>query len=77
MVRNRVEVAYARSGLFESRRILIDDWARHLAQTGKAENPEHSRQPRLKTSSGARLGVPTSNDGSSEYTIWMCLCRDP
>ena len=32
VVRNRVEAAYARSDLFERRRILMDDWARYLAQ---------------------------------------------
>ena len=31
-VRNRVEVAYARSDLFERRRVLMDDWSRYLAQ---------------------------------------------
>ena len=32
MVRNKVEAAYARSDLFERRRILMDDWAAYLAQ---------------------------------------------
>ena len=32
VIRNRVEAAYARSDLFERRRILMDDWARYLAQ---------------------------------------------
>ena len=32
VVRNRVEAAYACSDLFERRRILMDDWARYLAQ---------------------------------------------
>ena len=32
VVANRVEAAYARSDLFERRRILMDDWARYLAQ---------------------------------------------
>ncbi len=32
VVRNRVEAAYARSDLFERRRLLMDDWARYLAQ---------------------------------------------
>ena len=31
VVRNRVEAAYARSDLFERRRILMGDWARYLA----------------------------------------------
>ena len=30
VVRNRVEAAYARSDLFERRRVLMDDWARYL-----------------------------------------------
>ena len=32
VIRNRVEAAYARSDLFERRRVLMDDWARYLAQ---------------------------------------------
>ena len=32
VVRNKVEAAYARSDLFERRRVLMDDWARYLAQ---------------------------------------------
>ena len=32
VVRDRVEAAYARSDLFERRRILMDDWARYLTQ---------------------------------------------
>ena len=32
VVRNPVEAAYARSDLFERRRVLMDDWARYLAQ---------------------------------------------
>ena len=32
VVRNRVEAAYARSDLFERRRVLIADWARYLAK---------------------------------------------
>ena len=39
VVRNRVEAAYALSDLFERRRILMDDWARYLAQ-GTGEDPE-------------------------------------
>ena len=37
VVRNRVEAAYARSDLFERRRVLMDDWARYLAQ-GKSKD---------------------------------------
>ena len=32
VVRNRVESAYARSDLFERRRVLMDDWSRYLAR---------------------------------------------
>ena len=39
VVRNRVEAAYARSDLFEQRRVLIDDWARYLAQ-GRGKDRE-------------------------------------
>ena len=39
VVRNRVEAAYARSGLFERRRVLMDDWARYLAR-GTGADPE-------------------------------------
>ena len=34
MVQNKVEAAYARSDLFERRRLLMDDWAEHLACKG-------------------------------------------
>jgi len=32
VVGNRVEAAYARSDLFERRRVLMADWARYIAQ---------------------------------------------
>ena len=39
-VRNPTEAAYARSDLFERRRLLMDDWSRYLAQgTTKDSNP--------------------------------------
>ena len=38
-VRNRVEAPYARSDLFERRRVLMDDWARYLAQ-GRGKDRE-------------------------------------
>ena len=40
VVRNKVEAAYARSDLFERRRLLMDDWSRYLAQ-GEAEDSGH------------------------------------
>ena len=39
VVRNRVEAAYARSDLFERRRVLMGDWAAYLDQ-GTGEDPE-------------------------------------
>ena len=39
VVRNRVEAAYARSDLFDRRPVLMDDWARCLAQ-GPGDDPE-------------------------------------
>ena len=38
VVRNRVEAAYARSDLFERRRVLMDDWARYLAHGMEEES---------------------------------------
>ena len=39
-VRNQIEAAYRRSDLFERRRILMNDWARYLAQgSGNAVEP--------------------------------------
>ena len=41
VVQNRVEAAYARSDLFERRRVLMHDWARYLAQgSGDDAEPE-------------------------------------
>ena len=40
MVRNRVEAAYARSYLFERRRVLMGAWAGYLAQeSGEDREP--------------------------------------
>ena len=36
VVRNRVEAAYARSDLFERRRLLMDDWACYLRPTARS-----------------------------------------
>ncbi len=38
VVRDKVEAAYARSDLFERRRVLMDDWAAYLA--GECRDPE-------------------------------------
>ena len=45
VVRNRVEAAYARSDLFERRRVLMDDWARYLAQ-GSGKGRDATGEPR-------------------------------
>ena len=44
VVRDRVEAAYARSDLFERRRMLKDEWARYLAVSRKpaAADPQTS-----------------------------------
>ena len=63
VVRNRVEAAYARSDLFERRRILMDDWARYLAQgRGRIPNPV-SKETR---GSCRRCGKPRSAGSSHE-----------
>ena len=41
VVRDKVEAAYARSDLFERRRVLMDDWAAYLA--GERRDPEARR----------------------------------
>ena len=35
VVQNKVEAAYARSDLFERRRLLMDDWSEYLARNGR------------------------------------------
>ncbi len=42
VVQNKVEAAYARSDLFERRRLLMEDWARYVAR-GTAKDAEPSR----------------------------------
>ena len=42
VVHNKVEAAYARSDLFERRRLLMEDWARYLAR-GTAKDADPSR----------------------------------
>ena len=42
VVQNRVEAAYARSDLFERRRVLMDDWAGYLVQ-GAGDDPEPAK----------------------------------
>ena len=39
VVENKVEAAYARSDLFERRRILMHDWAQYLARGATTESP--------------------------------------
>ena len=47
VVRNRAEAAYARSDLFERRRVLMDDWALYLAYGVRLPAPSPARRPRL------------------------------
>ena len=51
VVQNLVEAAYARSDLFERRRVLMNDWARYLAR-----GPGRIRSPWSKESQG--MGCP-------------------
>ena len=46
VVRNRVEAAYARSDLFERRRVLMDDWARYLDQGNGCPHQDLARRSR-------------------------------
>ena len=39
VVRNPVEAAYARSDLFERRRLLLDDWAAYVVAAGGRADP--------------------------------------
>ena len=39
VVRNKVEAAYARSDLFERRRILMDDWAAYVGAGRRVDEP--------------------------------------
>ncbi len=41
VVRNRVEAAYARSDLFERRRVLMDDWSRDRSAASCREGFPH------------------------------------
>ena len=49
VIQNKVEAAYARSDLFERRRILMDDWAAYVVQGAAPSRP------------GSKLMVPLSN----------------
>ena len=44
VVRNKVEAAFARSDLFERRRVLMDDWARYLAEPTREEPPARQEE---------------------------------
>ena len=45
VVQNKVEAAYARSDLFERRRLLMDDWATYLDQGRRGVNSVPCRRP--------------------------------
>ncbi len=57
VVPNKVEAAYARSDLFEQRRLLMDDWAEHL-------NGEVSTRRRDDATSGRRSRLELKRAGS-------------
>ena len=38
VVQNKVEAAYARSDLFERRRLLMDDWAQYLGAGARSRS---------------------------------------
>ena len=45
VVRNRVEAAYARSDLFERRRVLMDDWAHRVPESKEAQGDRSWNNP--------------------------------
>ena len=49
VVQNKVEAAYARSDLFERRRLLMDDWAQYLRTVRRNPQPDNDATgaPRL------------------------------
>ena len=44
VVGNKVEAAYARSDLFERRRVLMDDWAGYIERTSPEQPPDAERE---------------------------------
>ena len=66
VVRDKVEAAYARSDLFERRRVLMDDWAAYLA--GERRDPE-ARPFRL----GAGEGIPRESPGERRSPRQMAV----
>ncbi len=70
VVRNRVEAAYARSDLFERRRRLMDDWARHLAQeTGEDPEPVEEVDPWILPQCVA--GYRTDSSSSHQQSLYI------
>ena len=51
VVQNKVEAAYARSGLIERRRRLMDDWAAYLEGEHRPEDPPATPLIRRRTGS--------------------------
>ena len=56
-VRNKVEAAYARSDLFERRRVLMEQWAEYLARRGASTetspDPSTGLESRFPDAAGA------------------------
>ena len=46
VVQNRVEAVYARSDLFECRRVLMDEWERYPAKGGERTGSSESNEAR-------------------------------
>ena len=70
-VRKAVEAAYARSDPFERRRVLMQEWADHLAATrqGDGQRPEEIGRE------GARTGTMASADVALHSS--SSTCRPP
>ena len=78
VVQNRVEAAYARSDLFKRRRVLMDDWARYLAQGIGCPHQVKKRQALIQPAQQqeASIGsngtaVESSHDAASAGAGWI------
>ena len=56
VVQNKVEAAYARSDLFERRRLLMDDWSEYLRTVHRCPEP---RNDATHATRAARRVTPT------------------
>ena len=67
VVGKQVEAAYARSDLFERRRVLMDDWARYLAQGVGESRALGVRRPRgsVARTKSSKAASPAAGQGES------------